>query len=70
MFRYTALAGVGMVVLFLVYISTDESYQMDTIQVYMVDYLQNMCSALSETAGFTDAENGRDDERTGRNKRE
>ena len=44
MFRYTALAGVGMVVLFLVYISTDESYQMDTIQVYMVDYLQNICA--------------------------
>lgn len=44
MFRYTALAGAGMVVLFLVYISTDESYQMDTIQVYMVDYLQNICA--------------------------
>ncbi len=44
MFKYTALAGVGMVALFLVYISTDESYQMDTIQVYMVDYLQNICA--------------------------
>ena len=44
MSKYTALAGVGMVVLFLVYISTDESYQMDTIQVYMVDYLQNICA--------------------------
>lgn len=43
-FRYTMLAGVGMVVLFLAYISTDENHQMDTIQVYMVDYLQNICA--------------------------
>lgn len=43
-FQYTMLAGVGMVVLFLAYISTDENHQMDTIQVYMVDYLQNICA--------------------------
>lgn len=43
-FQHTMLAGVGMVVLFLAYIFTDENHQMDTIQVYMVDYLQNICA--------------------------
>ncbi|WP_461809854.1 hypothetical protein [Faecalimonas sp.] len=43
-FQYTLLAGVGMVVLFLIYVSTDENHQMNTIQVYMVDYLQNICA--------------------------
>lgn len=41
-FQYGIFGTVGMILLFLLYISGDMSYHLDAVQVYMIDYLENV----------------------------
>lgn len=47
-FRYGVIGGLGMVLLFLVRISTDELHQLEAVQMYMIDYLENVCAPRYE----------------------
>lgn len=42
--HYGAMGGVGVVTLFLIHIATDEKYYLNAARVYIVDYLDNVCS--------------------------
>lgn len=43
-FRYGAIGGVAMVLLFLVRNSSDEEHQLGVVKTYMIDYLENVCA--------------------------
>ena len=43
-FRYGAIGGAAMVLLFLVRNSSDEEHQLEVIKTYMIDYLENVCA--------------------------
>lgn len=43
-FRYSALAAVGVMLLFLMQMSPAEDYRMKMVRVYMIDYLENICA--------------------------
>ena len=43
-FQYGAWTGVGVVVLFLLHISTDEVYHLQVVENYMIDFLENVCA--------------------------
>lgn len=43
-FQYAAWTGVGIVLLFLIHISTDDEYLLQVIENYIVDYLENVCA--------------------------
>lgn len=43
-FQYGVWAAVGVVALFLVRTSTDENYQLEAAEMYMVEYLENTCA--------------------------
>lgn len=47
-FQYLALGATGVVILFLIRISSDERYQLRAARVYMIDYLQNICAPRYE----------------------
>lgn len=43
-FRYGAIGGAAMVLLFLVRNSSDEEHQLEVVKTYMIDYLENVCA--------------------------
>ena len=43
-FRYGAIGGAAMVLLFLVRNSSDEEHQLGVVKTYMIDYLENVCA--------------------------
>lgn len=43
-FRYGAIGGATMVLLFLVRNFSDEEHQLEVIKTYMIDYLENVCA--------------------------
>lgn len=43
-FRYGAIGGASMVLMFLVRISSDEEHQLEVVKTYMIDYLENVCA--------------------------
>lgn len=43
-FRYGAVGGASMVLMFLVRISSDEEHQLEVVKTYMIDYLENVCA--------------------------
>ena len=43
-FRYGAIGGAAMVLLFLVRNFSDEEHQLEVIKTYMIDYLENVCA--------------------------
>lgn len=43
-FRYGAIGGAVMVLLFLVRNSSDEEHQLEVVKTYMIDYLENVCA--------------------------
>lgn len=43
-FLYAGIGGIEMMILFLIHIMTDESYQLEAAKNYMVDYLENICA--------------------------
>ena len=43
-FRYGAIGGAAMVLMFLVRISSDEEHQLEVVKTYMIDYLENICA--------------------------
>lgn len=51
-FRYAAFGGIEMVLLFLICQATDEKYKTEMLQVYMVDYLQNVCAHRYQKAAY------------------
>lgn len=42
--QYGAMGGIGAVMMFLIHTATDENYKLKAAQVYMVDYLENVCA--------------------------
>lgn len=43
-FRYGAVGGASMVLMFLIWISSDEEHQLEVVRTYMIDYLENVCA--------------------------
>lgn len=42
--QYGVMGAIGAIMMFIVHMATDENYRMNAVQVYMVDYLENVCA--------------------------
>ena len=62
-FRVGAIGAVEAVLLFLLHKTTDESYQLEAVKTYMVDYLENVCARRVERAAKKEEERLREHER-------
>lgn len=55
-FYYAGIGGAAVVLLIVFYISADEKYLLDTAQVYMTDYLENVYAHRMEKASLRERE--------------